>query len=58
MRMQVFSLDQPDAFGDHVGAEDVVVDGEGGAQIAPILSPPFAHVPVLKSSNCQLQKAT
>ena len=35
----------PDTLPDHVRAEDIVVDGEGGAQLCPLLPPPTAHIP-------------
>ena len=30
---------------DHVAAQHKVVDGEGGWQVGPLLSPPGGHVP-------------
>ena len=30
---------------DHVGAQNKVMDGEGGWQVRPLLSPPRGHVP-------------
>ncbi len=41
----------PDALCHHVCSEEVVVDGEGGGEVWPVLSPPVGYIPWTRFSH-------